>query len=663
MPVGGGSRSTQSARMPLESVYCSSNAALGSTFLTSASSCTSPNAPRERLSPSSSWRLTTLPVRLSIFFCASSMVARRCMTLTKVSLVFLKPSSRRSSTLPAIWSRRWSILAESRSLESVRLRPSRSPCWVSPVCRSVSIARCFSSSSGATAATGSLSEFRKRAKPSASQTRTAKLAAATISAISAMGHCNSGARSNDLAQRRHRRTAQGRACARPDVQEDAREPESGAGEPDPAAPDEIELEHARRERPADCGRAERAEKPCDRAENGELGALRRKHLGAARPQRPHHRRLVRALVLGREKRRVQHQHAGAEREQEYQLHRADQLVHHELQLPQDYAHVDHGEVGKRLRQAQGQERVARRRMKACDIARGEALEQCRRGDEEEIRAHRVPIELAHARDRRGEAAARGEKFERIADPDAEALGDPALDRYRATREIPRTEPGALGELVVGGQCGQVGHVELALDLALRTLLRKILRTHRLSVDGDQPRAHHGEALRPLHAVALEELGQKLSLLGLDVDEKPGGRVRREPPAPGVEQIAPDQGEEQDRGECHRDRHDLHGVGTRAPQEVREAVTPGDAAGPAEPPDQLQGAVADRRKDSESGGKAPEHVTRKLQLARLPEKQPEHRGQSHDVYSERPLPRGADVAPDHAQRRHIFELEQRRQGKP
>src|SRR6266581_4187388 len=359
--------------MPLESVYCSSNAMGGRTFLTRASSCTSPNAPRLRLSPSSSCRLTTLPVRLSIFFCASSMVARRCMTLTKVSLVFLKPSSRRSSTLPAIWSRRWSILAESRSLESVRWRPSRSPCWVSPVCRSVSIARCFSSSSGATVATGSLSELRKRAKASASQTRTARLAAATMSAISAMGHCNAGSRSNDLAQRRHRRAAQGRAGARPGVQDDAGEPERWPGEPDPAVPDEIELEHARRERPADRGRAERAEQTGDRAEHSELGAQRGEHLSAARPERAHDRRLVRALVLGREQRRVQHQHTGAEREQEHQLHRADQLVHHELQLPQDYAHVDHGEVGKRLRQAQGQERVARRRMKACDIARGEAL--------------------------------------------------------------------------------------------------------------------------------------------------------------------------------------------------------------------------------------------------------------------------------------------------
>src|SRR5207245_43958 len=230
----------QSTRMPLESVYCSSNAAGARTFLTSASSCTSPKAPRLRLSPSSSCRLTTLPVRLSIFFWASSMVARRCITLTKVSLVFLKPSSRRRSTLPAIWSRRWSILTESRSLESARFLPRRSPCCVNPSCRSFSISRCFCSSTGPSTAPGS----RK---------------------------------------------------SRSGIQHAAREPEHRAREPDPAVPDEIELEHARGECPADRIRAERAEEPCDRAEHSELCALRRKHLGATRPQRAHHRRLVGAL--------------------------------------------------------------------------------------------------------------------------------------------------------------------------------------------------------------------------------------------------------------------------------------------------------------------------------------------------------------------------------
>ena len=108
------------------------------------------------------------------------------------------------------------------------------------------------------------------------------------------------------------------------------------------------------------------------------------------------------------------------------------------------------------------------------------------------------------------------------------------------------------------------------------------------------------------------------MLGLDVDEKPVGRVGREPPAPSVEQIAPDHGEEQDRGESHRDRDDLHGVGTRAPQEVRQAVTPGYAAGPTEPADQPQRSVGDRREKAEGGRKTAEHVAREPQLARLPE---------------------------------------------
>ena len=137
------------------------------------------------------------------------------------------------------------------------------------------------------------------------------------------------------------------------------------------------------------------------------------------------------------------------------------------------------------------------------------------------------------------------------------------------------------------------------------------------------------------------------MLGLDVYEKPVGRVRRDPFAPGVEQIAPDHGEQQDRGESHCDRHDLHGIGMRAPQKVRQAVTPGDASGPAEPADQPQRSVGDRREKAEGSRKPAEHVARELELASMPEKQPEHRSQSHYVYGERPLPRRADVAPDHA----------------
>src|ERR1051325_9874406 len=115
-PVGSGSLSTQSTRVLLGNVYWNSNAASGSRLRTNPSSCTSPKAPRERLSPSNSCKLTTLLARPSIFFCASSILLRCIMTLVKVSLVFLKPSSRRSETLPPISSRRSSTALISASM-------------------------------------------------------------------------------------------------------------------------------------------------------------------------------------------------------------------------------------------------------------------------------------------------------------------------------------------------------------------------------------------------------------------------------------------------------------------------------------------------------------------------------------------------------------------
>ena len=82
---------------------------------TRASSCTSPKAPRERLSVSTSCRLTTLPDSSVIFFCASSMRLRCSSTRVKVSVVFSKPSARRFSTWPLISLRRSSVVRVSPS--------------------------------------------------------------------------------------------------------------------------------------------------------------------------------------------------------------------------------------------------------------------------------------------------------------------------------------------------------------------------------------------------------------------------------------------------------------------------------------------------------------------------------------------------------------------
>jgi len=173
------------------------------TLRTSASSCTSPKAPRDFLSPSSSCKLTTLPVRLSIFFCASSMVARRCITLTKSLVGLLEALVQALAHLAAdllqalvnlsreqLGGRRqllrhgFAALAETlrqRELERMH-RIARLPqlfadgtaqalrriglgcadalaLAVRPSCRSVSMARCFSSSPCAIPA-GSSSSLR-----------------------------------------------------------------------------------------------------------------------------------------------------------------------------------------------------------------------------------------------------------------------------------------------------------------------------------------------------------------------------------------------------------------------------------------------------------------------------------------------------------------------
>ena len=106
MPVGSGKNNAQSTRVPLSKVCCILKLCSGNTLRIKPSNCTSPYAPRLFLSPNNSCKLTILLLKPSIFFWASSMVARRCITLTKVSLVFLKPSSKRSETLPPISSKR-----------------------------------------------------------------------------------------------------------------------------------------------------------------------------------------------------------------------------------------------------------------------------------------------------------------------------------------------------------------------------------------------------------------------------------------------------------------------------------------------------------------------------------------------------------------------------
>jgi hypothetical protein len=73
-------------------------------------------------------------------------------------------------------------------------------------------------------------------------------------------------------------------------------------------------------------------------------ALRQLLAGSA--QRAQQPGFADALVLRAHQRRVQHQHAGREREQEQELHRRHHLVDHTLDLAHHAADVDHRQIGE-----------------------------------------------------------------------------------------------------------------------------------------------------------------------------------------------------------------------------------------------------------------------------------------------------------------------------
>ena len=87
------------------------------------------------------------------------------MTLVKVSLVFLNPSSRRSVTRPLIWSSRVSTVPRNCSEVLPSASDNRSPCFARPSCRSLSISRCFSSISFACCAKQVAHHCGKNAEP------------------------------------------------------------------------------------------------------------------------------------------------------------------------------------------------------------------------------------------------------------------------------------------------------------------------------------------------------------------------------------------------------------------------------------------------------------------------------------------------------------------
>ena len=147
------------------------------------------------------------------------------------------------------------------------------------------------------------------------------------------------------------------------------------------------------------------------------------------------------------------------------------------------------------------------------------------------------------------------------------------------------------------------------------------------------RARTGEGRRRRDPVCARNCASGRTLLRLDIDDEAVGRILRQLGAPGLEQVAADEGQQQQHRQAQRKRDDLHRIGTAAPAQIREAIAPGHAACAAEGGEQAQGAQARQPEQKERRAKTAEHGGAEFEFARLPYQQGRQRSQPQGVAGE------------------------------
>jgi hypothetical protein len=216
-----------------------------------------------------------------------------------------------------------------------------------------------------------------------------------------------------------------------------------------------------------------------------------------------------------------------------------------------------------------------------------------------------------------------------------------------------------------GKDVRVGQVELALDQALGALLVEVVRVHRRVVHGHEPPAHHREELGLGDAARGEEAAHFGDLVRLHADEESVRRIRRRAAPPRIDQVVAREREQQHRGEAEREARHLHGVAARMPAQVREAVAQRAAARAQAPRhrrrrQRTQRAEGHRGEHEHRDAEAADHVEPEARVARLPDEQPGERRAARGVGGERAAAGSAGLAPDDAHRRHVLQLQERRQ---
>ena len=280
---------------------------------------------------------------------------------------------------------------------------------------------------------------------------------------------------------------------------------------------------------------------------------------------------------------------------------------------------------------------------------------------EEIRAHRSPVHLAQAGDLRLVLDAADVEAQRVAELQSQRLRNAFLDAQSALLlGLPRTAD----DHVVLGRLGGVGEIELAIDQPLGAVFGVVIRADFLAVHGHQTAANHRIPVELLHARCLQRLLKSFGLLGQHVDHKTIGRIGRRGLLPAADQIGAQQHQQHQRQQAHRQAADLH-------HRIRRPCgnLPCGQHQPARRCGLVDHSAQRLHREPRHHGEQHDGSRKSADCDAAEFEIAAHRHQQHGKahhaqteHQERCRFERAQIAANHAQRRHLRELQNRRQAK-
>ena len=392
----------------------------------------------------------------------------------------------------------------------------------------------------------------------------------------------------------------------------------------------------------------------------QFGALHLSQQAAARAQGPQYGEFTRSLLAGGGHCRKQHHQPGRKGKGKQKLNGPGHLVQHPLHLGEGAAHVHIGDVGKAPHQRIVKARRGRG-LESTQVSAGHIGHAADRVHGKEVGTQRAPVHLAQRGDAGLVLHAANVKQQRIAQLQAQGVGQPV---FHADGTCLFLHPAAGHHQVLHRLGRAVRQVELAVHQAAGTLIRVILGRHRPAVHGQQTAADHWVPVKTRHTGLGQRLAEGIPLLRHDVDDKAVGRIGRGGLSPAVDQVGAQQHQQHQRQQAHRQGTDLHHrVGRPGRDLARGQHQPARRRALVDlPAQQLDGQPAQQRKHSRGAGKAAHGDQAQCEVAAGGQQQGGKTGHAHRQHPQRGRFEPAHITPDHPQRRHLRELQHRRQAK-